>query len=664
MDLVHLERGLIALALGEPQRAVPLLQPLVALHPGVAKAAALPLAQAQAQVAPQQFLDELPKLLDLFAAGQGTKGPDGEARSQLWACAAQAHEALHDAAGALQARRQRYLTEPNAPSTPQEPPPGAQIEPAQAMERIETLVAAHNSSAGRQGIAAFDAAYPSSLLAADVRCRRHFALGLASRKLHRYAEAEDNLRFVRERCTDGDLVRRAAFLEAKVVSIQDGLRALPLIEQFVSRYPGHSMTDDVLFWAGDSHQRRGHKVEAESYYERILKLPVPDDQCEDAAWRLAWLAYVDNKLPLARRRLAMALASRCPSSADGVARAHYWTGRIDEASGQPGQAITAYRKAIRARPMGYYAQQAAQRLLPLLPPNQRRQQRLDLRAPAPLAPEGLCPLQLVQQPPFLKGLYALRLGLMTDARAAFAAVQAPTLPKALGTLHRCGPAQSALLLAQLRLAAGDGKGSLEEVLRHFASVLLSPVQPPGAGSVWRAAYPEAYRPILAAAEQEEKVPAWLLQALAREESRFDAEVVSWAEAYGLTQLTLAAAQTAGRYLTPHVAPTAFEELFDPSLNARLGGALLGQLGQRYGGFWPLALAGYNGGQRLGDAWWQRFGGQEFARVTEEIPVKETRTYVQRVMETFAIYRWLYAGEPPGTALPASVPPYRPKKARL
>lgn len=656
MPLVHVERGALALGVGHPERAVEFLQPLIKTRGATARAAALLLAEAQSAAAPQRLILCLPDLLALFSS---TSAFDSESRSQLRGWAALAHERLHDDPGALNMRLARYLQEPTAPSTPQQPPAGAVVPAAAALARIEVLVAAHASTRARGMLAQFDAQHSPATLTAEERCRKHFAQGLVARKLHHYSEAAEHLSFVRARCQDADLARRAAFIEAKVVTITDGLAALPLIEQFVSAYPDHSMTDDVLFWAGDMHQRRGQKALAESAYERILRLPVLDDQCEEAGWRLAWLAYADNHLLLARRRLTAALAGRCRLSTDSIARAHYWLGRIDETSGQSAQARSAYRRAWAARPMGFYGQAAVVRLLPLLTPLQRRTQIKELRAPAAAPNEALCPHSLATQPEWDFGLQFLQAGLTSDAAARFAELKIGAAPPrrdhaAKPGLRSCGPDQAALLLAKLQLLAGDDARALQTLLGHLERYLLAPGEW-GAGSVWRAAYPQAFRADLSAAERDAQVPPWLLQALAREESQFDTTAVSWAEAYGLTQLTFGAAQTAGRRLDPKKVPTQIAELFDPAFNGRLGGALLGQLGQRYQQFWPLALAGYNGGQKLGDSIWRQFAGQDFARMAEEISVKETRGYVQRVMQTYGIYSWLYAQALPGEKLPGTVP---------
>ncbi|RYF11204.1 MAG: hypothetical protein EOO40_03745 [Deltaproteobacteria bacterium] len=98
-----------------------------------------------------------------------------------------------------------------------------------------------------------------------------------------------------------------------------------------------------------------------------------------------------------------------------------------------------------------------------------------------------------------------------------------------------------------------------------------------------------------------------------------------------------------------------EELLEPRLNARLGGALVGAEAKKFSGHLALALAAYNAGDETTSAWAKKYAGQDFDIFAEEIGIQETRGYVQRVLKTFGIYRWLYAGAPPVLAAAPVLP---------
>ena len=82
----------------------------------------------------------------------------------------------------------------------------------------------------------------------------------------------------------------------------------------------------------------------------------------------------------------------------------------------------------------------------------------------------------------------------------------------------------------------------------------------------------------------------------------------------------------------------------------MGAAYLGQQLARFDGSYVLTFAGYNAGPRRASEWVGRFGdprGQDVDLVVdwiERIPFAETRSYVQRVMENYQVYKMQLTGQ--------------------
>ena len=70
---------------------------------------------------------------------------------------------------------------------------------------------------------------------------------------------------------------------------------------------------------------------------------------------------------------------------------------------------------------------------------------------------------------------------------------------------------------------------------------------------------------------------------------------------------------------------------------------LAQQRDRFDGALYPALAGYNGGPGNAARWWEA-AGEDPDLFVEHIGFQETRTYVRRITEHHAKYRWLYAAE--------------------
>ncbi len=89
-------------------------------------------------------------------------------------------------------------------------------------------------------------------------------------------------------------------------------------------------------------------------------------------------------------------------------------------------------------------------------------------------------------------------------------------------------------------------------------------------------------------------------------------------------------------------------LSDPQYNLTLGRAYLEDMIERFGGSYVLAVAAYNAGPARVSEWEHDMGDPRAKDVDvvdwiEGIPFRETRTYVQRVLENLQVYR-LRAGD--------------------
>jgi soluble lytic murein transglycosylase len=144
----------------------------------------------------------------------------------------------------------------------------------------------------------------------------------------------------------------------------------------------------------------------------------------------------------------------------------------------------------------------------------------------------------------------------------------------------------------------------------------------------------------------------LVHAIVHRESMFDVAAVSSSGALGLMQLMPGTAKQVSGKIGKSFA--AAQLTANPQYNVELGASYLQSLLDRYNGFYPLAIAAYNAGPGNVDQWIGEFGDPRSGKVDlidwiEQIPIYETRNYVQRVMESYYIYR-LRVSEKPKTVL--------------
>jgi soluble lytic murein transglycosylase len=134
----------------------------------------------------------------------------------------------------------------------------------------------------------------------------------------------------------------------------------------------------------------------------------------------------------------------------------------------------------------------------------------------------------------------------------------------------------------------------------------------------------------------------LALAIIRQESEFDAEAVSPANARGLMQLLPATARETAR--NNRLAVDA-RDLFNPAVNILLGMHYLHDMIAFMNGSYVLGIASYNAGPGNVRDWRKTLGHpgespEGAIHWIENIPFAETRNYVMRVLENLQIYRRL------------------------
>lgn len=148
-------------------------------------------------------------------------------------------------------------------------------------------------------------------------------------------------------------------------------------------------------------------------------------------------------------------------------------------------------------------------------------------------------------------------------------------------------------------------------------------------------YMTPYRPQFEAAAREQGIDEELLYGIARQESRFIADIVSGAGAVGLMQLMPGTA----RWVAKQLAMTDYSpaQIADVQLNTQFGAFYFRYWQDRLGRLPALAAAAYNAGPSRAQAWRPSTAPLEGAIWVETIPFNETREYVKRVLANTMLY---------------------------
>lgn len=331
-------------------------------------------------------------------------------------------------------------------------------------------------------------------------------------------------------------------------------------------------------------------------------------EAADAEFHAGWYALRGLKDAKAAAK-HFARIAEISEGAISQARAYYWLGRAADEGG-PGDAASFYEKAA-VYGTTFYGQLAAERI---------GGKTLDVDYPEPTAAD----------------------------REAFSRRETV---KAIRRLERCGYQTLADMLYRELAEDLTSRGELamladmaEKRGDHTLALKVGKIAAGRGRDIGALSHPVGAIPDDADISSSGKALAY---AIARQESEFNVGAVSHAGARGLLQLLPGTAKSVAKK-----AGVAFSQerlTTDAGYNATLGAAFLGEQLGRFDGSYVLTFVGYNAGPGRAREWIKRYGdprGKDINTVVdwiERIPFAETRTYVQRVMENYQVYKMRLSG---------------------
>ncbi len=398
------------------------------------------------------------------------------------------------------------------------------------------------------------------------------------------------------------------------------------VEAAVRGAPASRWSESALFLAGNYYWVQLDRDRAAAYYKKLSdNFPSAADALP-AQWRVTWAAILKRQ-PEAAADLAEHLR-RFPGSQFSP-DALYWLGRLSEETGNSALARTYYAKLLERFPQNYFATTAVKRLRAL---GAGPAADADILATIPPVPPALplgdtIPATAANRQMRADALRSIGFDASAELelRAAFAATGEPRL---------------LLEAAQEAVNAGHIGAAIVTVRQIYPQLEWRPfAQVPR--EVWLTAYAMPFESSIVARSTTAGVDPMLTAGLIRQESAYDPEAHSHANAFGLMQLLPKTArrfakQAKVRYSTPM--------LFEPDYNIHIGTIYFAGLQRNFGSV-ESALAAYNAGEDRVAFWTTGQSYREPAEFVDSIPFTETREYVEIVTRNADIYRKLYGTQP-------------------
>jgi len=504
-------------------------------------------------------------------------------------------------------------------------------DPSEQLERVRALVDARRFAEAELWAQQALTALPEGERAGNVACEIQFLYGKALSGRRAYAKAGDAYEALLAQCKDPDLRARAEFVAGKAAA-SDGQHMLA-IKRFAAleqEAPKNSLADDARLLGALSYLELG--VEAR-FTELLSALPddYPDgDMLAEGCFRLALRRMEKRDFQSAERPLTRAV-ERLPELEAGrggefAGRERYFLARVQVETGEVERGLASYEKLIEELPLGYYVRAAYTALAAADPERAARAVQASAERSASEKPSIRRPPPLASSPGFKRALELAAVGELDWVRAELSALAAES-------------AAPELLFNAAVLYARAGAVKLSSDAARSVLGKAPPRFPAGDWlEAWKLSYPRPYTELVRDQAKKNALPASWVYAVMREESAFDPDAESPADAYGLMQLILPTARIAGKALgLPHDRIS----LKRPSVNIPLGARVLGKYTQQFPEDPLLAIAAYNAGPGAAKRWLKDRSGASFDLWVELIPYVETRRYIKRVLGSAAVYSIVY-----------------------
>lgn len=458
--------------------------------------------------------------------------------------------------------------------------------------------------------------------------------------LKRYAAARDALGPYLDRAS-----RRAEakfFYLSAIRELGDHPQYLSLARALIDEFPDSSWAEEALNNLATHHVVENEDLEAAKTFKELYEKFPKGSRAERAAWRWGWWAYKTRDYAETIRVFESASAA-FPRS-DYRPPWLYWSARAYEQLGDKEKYFARLRLIFTDYAHSYYGRLA--------------EKALARRTGTLRADEAVLPISYEPAPP--------RQRLPTEDRIRLL-LAAGLYDDALNELRYAQRAWGNSPVIEATMAwAYHQKGELRTAItfmrRAYPQFLTAAQKLPP--QILQVIFPLTYWDAIRRYSAERGLDPYLVAALIAQESTFDPEAKSVANAYGLMQIIPSTGRSLARSLGIRRFTTPM--LLQGETNVRLGTLHFSRLVRQFGGA-HFALASYNAGENRVARWKTERPGLEQEEWIDDIPFPETQNYVKRILGTAEDYRRLYGaglvrpqpviaanGNPnPAAALPSS-----------
>ena len=408
---------------------------------------------------------------------------------------------------------------------------------------------------------------------------------------------------------------------------------------FTEKYSWSALADDALYDLGWVQENEKLYDKAIASYRRLTTQYTHSDRLPRAYWRIGWIQFRNERYADCIATFKT-LQKGFPHDSWAKA-ARFWIAKTYERQNRLKAAETVYSEIAKTS-YWYYSGRAKEHL-----------KRLQSKTDAPITSDILAPprARISLDSPAWKNIGSkktarvqqlMRLKLFEDA-----------LTELEGNIQRDNPNLQDnyynLILCLEKLKRFQQAHRYADRLSNFRSLRgknnAIPIE------LYRLLYPLYYTDHLQKHTTKYEIDPLFVAAMIREESRYNADIVSYAGAIGLMQIMPATGrELAGRLKIPRFNT---KLLYNPDINIQMGTWYMKSLMNQFDNNHALVAGAYNGGPGRMRRWIKAKQIPDLDEFIEDIGIDQTRRHIKKVIDSYIIYQQLYSNPAPASA---NIPP--------
>ena len=392
-----------------------------------------------------------------------------------------------------------------------------------------------------------------------------------------------------------------------------------LARELVAAWPRESWAEETLNNLATHYILVDDTASAEGVFREVYERYPNSRHAQRAGWKVGWAAYRQGRFDETIRVFETSAAT-FPRS-DYRPSWIYWAARAHDRLGNTEIANARYALVVSDYQNSYYGRLASRQLAERRVALPSRGADGEIFRPAAMDGNSASPPPTADVIRALIGdeMYDDALNELQYAQRAWG--DSPIIQATMGLVYS---------------RQGDLRRGINAMKRAYPQYIASGGEdlPP---EMLEVLFPVAYWDMIARHSKARGLDPYLIAALVAQESTFDPQIRSHANAVGLMQVLPSTGRRYARRLKLRYRPSM---LTQAETNVRLGTAIFADLVQKLGGA-HLALASYNAGESAVARWMTERPGLEREEFIDDIPYPETQNYVKKIIGTAEDYRRLY-----------------------